>query len=1318
MNSAILNIEDETPIPINENHQNLVRFPHRDHAALNVILGCIRTCLGTTARASYEKKQQILLDWLGQKSLEGEGVCYFSDTSAPGTCDWVTLEPALQAWVEDRSKFPHLLWIQGLQGTGKSMMAPFIANFISEKHKKPESKPCIYAFKEQSNSDQPLIPLLGSLAFQLGLRSKKFRNHLVKAIQNGHSLAGPSELSLWESIFLNELTGFNADYKDKIFWIVDGLDTCASSDVWIRGLNHLSKTTVPLRILILSRWTRGIEDEFKRLAWKKGIINLNKAPAAKETLSKFISTNLGSSGRETREIMDWAQENFQTASLFIDRALKTSESKRAEILTTIPPGDILGAVIRASVREWTQAELRANQCILLFVAYAENPLKVDQVSEILSLSGINGYNMKDITKRCGHLMVVENTYLRVRHKTVVSFLEEKTVQGLYLGPDIGHQKLLELCLTALLKLDMASPVSNYRRGSFQEYALTSWFFHLNKAPLTDTTTPLLEEFLNGRYIESWISQVAELKMLDLAISASVQFILLRSKIPTALQEGKLCGLLQSWSEELPQIIGHFRGPLLEHPQAIFGIIPAFCPSSSILRMTPQEYGPDTIDVRGVKEQQWNDTLAKFLIPRSSSMITRSSAFLAVASSRTNEVAIFSTSTFTRIQTYNHNGVIQKIQFSTCGTILAVYGYETLKVIKINKGQPWSFTVPPLTQLLDLTFTQDDKCILVCTDCGKVIKYPLNEDTAQGTVIGSVRHTDDDKLHGVLSSAAFAFNKKKSLRIATSCSDLPVSVWEIDLDASMPISRPFRLVNNRVPESHQRSRAIQLEWIPASTFVLVVNHDGSAWAWDTTDGTKKPIGDSRLGTTSLKASPGGLFVVSRDRTSLKVWNTESFSLVCSKEFSGQTLDYAICAQNRTVIRLGQAASESFCEIWGPNCLAQFSITKVWNTRDLQKTSQKPNPDIRHQRVQELAVGGHSLVHCSAHRQGGLTIFGANGRTSHTISPPSFRVIRAMAWSKNEKTLAVADDMKCLYLYNVTTTGASLHVSEVVSIEVRDTPQRLLFNGDGTSLLGIGKGSISVWCYKDNMLQLSHQAEYKDDSYWATYSTDDVDFLLRFRPGSVSIVQWRNLEVAVVLPLVLASSSQSAGILDESPPHGWVTNAKISGNKSQILIQVSTKTDIFDLLLIQTLDLMSSLDGQVTELKAVKYSPAIIDLIYLPFGLLASSNGRTRQSQQTDSVLVFLDKKGWLCTVDLMGRLREHYFLPHDWLDPFHLKLAMVTEDGTLFIPRREKVGIILNGFRQVIKESCLNITETALPARDHLTSSSSTLPCYDKGYNRQ
>lgn len=255
-----------------------------------------------------------------------------------------------------------------------------------------------------------------SLALQLAGHSAQFYNHLVALARRGENLHSNLEQSLWDRLFLTELPYFEEDFKEPIYWIVDGLDRCASPKGFISGLAGLLGLKVRLRVLLLSRWTPEISSRVHQLRSQAVVVDLNKIPSRDAAVTAFINSTLGCSVSQALQVAAYAQGNFQNASLITDYLVLQPNiadlGEAMEMASQVDMRPIWRLMAATVVGSWTSDDLCTAKFILTWAAYAKLPVTTTQMSEIAtSKPELGKVDKAKIELVCGSFVTVNDQSL-------------------------------------------------------------------------------------------------------------------------------------------------------------------------------------------------------------------------------------------------------------------------------------------------------------------------------------------------------------------------------------------------------------------------------------------------------------------------------------------------------------------------------------------------------------------------------------------------------------------------------------------------------------------------------------------------------------------------------------------------------------------------------------------------------------------------------------------------------------------------------------------------------------------------------------------
>jgi hypothetical protein len=119
----------------------------------------------------------MIRDLLGPECDPSEDLNFFRKQRARNTCVWIEMDSQFLEWFNSSdSPSSRILWLHGVPGSGKSVLASYIVNYMKDTH----GVCCQYSFFKEGNvKRQSLSSLAVSLAAQVAGESRQFRSHLV-----------------------------------------------------------------------------------------------------------------------------------------------------------------------------------------------------------------------------------------------------------------------------------------------------------------------------------------------------------------------------------------------------------------------------------------------------------------------------------------------------------------------------------------------------------------------------------------------------------------------------------------------------------------------------------------------------------------------------------------------------------------------------------------------------------------------------------------------------------------------------------------------------------------------------------------------------------------------------------------------------------------------------------------------------------------------------------------------------------------------------------------------------------------------------------
>ncbi|KAJ4019080.1 hypothetical protein NW752_004819 [Fusarium irregulare] len=174
---------------------------------------------------------------------------------APKTCEWIMGVQEVKNWLRPETEHQHVLWLSGNHGRGKSTMAVYLAEKLTNDFATHPANTCAYFFCGSKdvlrNSAQGILR---------GLLSQIFQNHphlLSDRIRRRHAYRGARVFEKPQALWnLLVEVAFRSDRR--IFCVIDGLDECDANSrtillELIEQTFHGEKPASNLCLLITSR---------------------------------------------------------------------------------------------------------------------------------------------------------------------------------------------------------------------------------------------------------------------------------------------------------------------------------------------------------------------------------------------------------------------------------------------------------------------------------------------------------------------------------------------------------------------------------------------------------------------------------------------------------------------------------------------------------------------------------------------------------------------------------------------------------------------------------------------------------------------------------------------------------------------------------------------------------------------------------------------------------------------------------------------------------------------------------------------------------
>ncbi|KAF5665562.1 ankyrin repeat protein, partial [Fusarium circinatum] len=459
-------------------------------------------------------------------------------TLTEGTGEWIWDEEAYQDWGLSGTG---ILWVHGIQGSGKTGMAEYIGNKLRDEAGDPPEYHVGRVFCDHQTLAglEDHMDIIMSLWAQLvdsigGLEiSPKVLKEWTTKIETGQLLSRKNLVT-----FKTEVMSYTIAQAGRTVLILDGLDEVPSSDLQrdlVDTLREIQNANKQCRRMVTSRpygsiSAMFIKDPKLQLEATSHDIELYIRDRISRSGSHFLSRHKTAESiiSQLREKCDGT---FLMAKLHMDEVLKAdNQAKCWSIIRNLPEkaSQAYEMGLKRLAEAYTKPEghLPCNAIQALFwVASTKAPMKAQALRQALAieLTDTDYQAQREICQGvdtlCGEMLIVDpsSQEVQVAHKTITDYLLEPTTQARWF-PNVDQH--IHLTLIRYLSLnDLNRPLHDSKsidqfrnRHPLLPYALMYWGEGLSKtidrAQSYSSLWKETERFLMSSH-EAWNSQVLE-----------------------------------------------------------------------------------------------------------------------------------------------------------------------------------------------------------------------------------------------------------------------------------------------------------------------------------------------------------------------------------------------------------------------------------------------------------------------------------------------------------------------------------------------------------------------------------------------------------------------------------------------------------------------------------------------------------------------------------------------------------------------------------------------------------------------------------------
>lgn len=1082
-----------------------------------------------------------------------------------GTCEWILTNDAVTSWLEDDRMSPRVLWLQGNAASGKSVMSSFIIDKLVR-----DGMPCHYFFlRFMDQKKRALGTVLRSLAAQMANSMPEYAHKLLDVASATTDLKAADFRSLWQWFYKETL--FTLDVERPIYWVIDGLDEADTPASFIRLLSEVNTTTIPLRVLIVSRKTHDISSAFMRLG-KQVHMETIWIEGYRQDLIAYIKQEMDIADKGTyrdqitAQLLERARGNFLWLHLAVHK-INTCHTKLDvdKALDDLPSGmqELYDRMALSIQTQPTASDRRLGQSILGWATCAQRTLSIEELGD--AMRGKDGLREileihRTIGDLCGGFVVVDNEgKVAMIHETAREYLtgSQDPERPCAIDRRLTHDMLFKRCIACLTDPMLRSLINRGQPPALLDYAMSSWFIHLSLGSCTDPNLDILDmvvKFLRSPHVLAWIFSAARQNALRFLVIASrylagvVLGLRRLQDEDESLAQRQATDVMEGWATDLIKVVGKFGKNLTQDPDSIYRLIPPFCPGPSMIYQQFGKKESRVLHVSGSATSKWDDCLARFSLDSGAiaSMAVNAGSRVAMLTivRKTSTIVIYSDATFEEQRRMTHPERVFMIQVNKLGTLLVSYGYRTTRIWEIATGECIKVVKNPLARPRPkaLMFVNDQ--ILVSSEDRCVRSLSVRDKSNVEWELKSHVEEQGQVLEGTIANAPSCSAISHDGRlVAYGYRQHPVTVWELD---------PTMFRNQMelgFGEEVDMIEVSSLKWHPLQAELFCLSAVGILFKWDPSYDQAETRTHSGADTFNL--SRNGSLVATGDAVgTIKVYASADLSLLCQLSSHDIILSLSFSSDSRRLYDI----RSMYGIVWEPNTLVRLAEKSEYpesNSDALSETSSLAKLSLHSEhhaaRVDgAISLAGQSVgsLYCYG-TEDGVAVLGeiGKGNVGELGRSSSYLSMVHVAWSEDGRFVALSDLIGRLSFKRVTRSSgenrAAWHIQHEHDLVIPSSQghiTQLVFHPAGDRLLVTT--STTLHCINLNTWQLDEKTcpiDTESEVRWTCHPTLS-DYILGFTSTQVHVIDWTSLGEVTMQTYFPARTVRSSNTSTEPPLHG--------------------------------------------------------------------------------------------------------------------------------------------------------------------------------------
>ncbi|KAI0550041.1 hypothetical protein F4679DRAFT_544620 [Xylaria curta] len=1045
--TSVLGYPGEVSKALNADHHSVCKYEGPQDPNYIIVRNILKSLVSKIVSKDNTKKPALsdrraslhLKSLLALPELPSTDYIFFRDLWTQGTCDWITHRDDFIKWRESADQQPHVLWLSGDAATGKSVLASYIVNSLVE-----EGCQCQYFFVRYGNRFKRTISLLlRSLAFQLAQTLPGLMEKMISLGDEALDFESADYRVIWDRIFKSLI--FKLNQSSPVYWVIDGLDENEDPQALVKLLLDIS-SLIPLRVLVTSRRSSEIKSAFERPQQNLRLSTI-KIEGHLDDLRQHIRAELRVSGTDEfreeveRRIIEGSQNNFLWVRLAIEKVNQCHISTDVDsVLHDFPVGmEALYDRMASSVSELPNIRHRALAIrIIQCTTCALRSLSIEELSQALGDVARNVLDLpRAILDLCGGFVVTDNDgNVAMIHQTARDYLldSDATERPLQIDRQAAHKQMFLDALRCLMSNSLRIGLTRGQKLDFEQYAAEFWSIHLIRTAEDDEEcVTTLRKFLTSRWSLTWIHLLASSGKLRSMIQSSKNLGRYASKRG---KQDTRAGILEhefleNWSVDMLRIPGKFSQVLRRKPDSIYNLVPPFCPRSSPVY---QQFGKrDGLIIKGLSAEKWDDSLAR--MPTGTAMTSAIDAAGSVVAvlNASGSVLFHDSSDFRQLpkSPFEHGERVTRMQLNSTATLVATYGYRTVKVWDIKSGECVTSiaSIESKPRPLSMQFSEDNSTLLVGTDDRRIRLIILSDDEPTWHLVAEL---DEEEIEGQFANSAshMALNRDGSM-VAVGYRRHPVSAWELD--------GPMHIGHCRRTNEDSAIREIRdLSWHPHLPEVFGLTFEGIVFRWAPYEDTVEEVS---TGATKLCLSKDGELLATGDSHGrIRLYTTDGFILLYQLTSQYSVLGLAFSPDSRRLYDIRGYHANA----WEPPALAKFKAFSGTNMDPPSEYDASLSTGISIANIgavdpiTALSASPNGNLFCSGSAKGVVNLHDVRSARFNTICASRAKfTVDQIVWNDDGKLLCFTDASKQITVVSITSAS---NKAELVGEQRASIPMR--------------------------------------------------------------------------------------------------------------------------------------------------------------------------------------------------------------------------------------------------------------------------------------